>query len=188
MCATAAQVSGGYIKLEGRPDVPLSSHFPQVVHTSAKLFVKMATVVIVPGSFSPPTSYNVFAGKLAQEGIASAIVDLPSVGRREGKPPQTMSDDVSEISRVVSRLADEGKEVILMTHSYGGIPGTQSLETLSHKARSSEGKPGGIKKIVYLTSVILSVGVSNLDTFGGSAPDFLTVEVGVTSGDTVSTN
>lgn len=137
----------------------------------------MATVAIVPGSFSRPVSYQTLSDKLTQHGIQSVIIDLPSVGRRDGKPPGTMTDDVNEISRVVSALADEGKEVILMTHSYGGIPGTQSLEKLSHKARSSEGKPGGVKKVVYLTSVILQVGVSNFEMSGGALPDFVTVGV-----------
>lgn len=137
----------------------------------------MATIAIVPGSFSPAHCYTTLTDRLTQHGVQSVVIDLPSVGRRDGKPPGTMTDDVNEISRVVSALADDGKEVILMTHSYGGIPGTQSLENLSHKARSSEGKPGGIKQVVYLTSVLVQVGVSNFDLFGDNFPDSVTIKV-----------
>lgn len=67
--------------------------------------------------------------------------------------------------------------MILFAHSYGGIPTTQSLERLSQKARSAEGKSGGVKKVVYLTALILQVGSSNFELFGGNMPDFVSVSV-----------
>lgn len=67
--------------------------------------------------------------------------------------------------------------MVLVAHSYGGIPTTQSLETLSQKARSAQGKSGGVRKIVYLTAVVLQVGTSNFELFGGIMPDFVSVTV-----------
>ncbi|KAF4951700.1 hypothetical protein FSARC_12851 [Fusarium sarcochroum] len=134
------------------------------------------TVVIIPGSFAPAKLYHVFAQSLQQHGIDSRIVDTPSVGRQGILPPQTMSDDVDEIVRVVSKLTGQGKEVVLMTHSYGGIPGTQSLSKLSRKVREAQGKQGGVRKIIYLASVLLQTGVSNLDAFGSNLPDYLTIK------------
>ncbi|EWZ83528.1 hypothetical protein FOCG_16929 [Fusarium oxysporum f. sp. radicis-lycopersici 26381] len=131
------------------------------------------TVVIIPGSFAPSKHYRVFTESLERHGIDSRVIDTPSVGKRGNLRPATMSDDVDEITNVVSKLLDEGKEVVLMTHSYGGIPGTQSLSKLSRKAREAEGKQGGIDKIIYLASVVLQPGVSNLDAFGSALPDFL---------------
>ncbi|RBA18001.1 hypothetical protein FPRO05_11019 [Fusarium proliferatum] len=110
------------------------------------------TVVIVPGSFAPSKHYRVFTESLERHGIDSRVIDTPSVGKRGNLPPATMSDDADEITNVVSKLLGEGKEVILMTHSYGGIPGTQSLSKLSRKAREAGGKQGGVDKIIYLAS------------------------------------
>jgi pimeloyl-ACP methyl ester carboxylesterase len=135
------------------------------------------TVVIVPGSFAPAKHYRVFTESLGRHSIDSRVIDTPSVGKRGNIPPATMSDDVDEITNVVSKLLDGGKEVVLMTHSYGGIPGTQSLGKLSRKAREAGGKQGGIDKIIYLASVILQPGVCNLDTFGSALPDFLDLKV-----------
>jgi pimeloyl-ACP methyl ester carboxylesterase len=135
-------------------------------------------LVIVPGSFGPAKLYDDFLENLKRHDIKSVVViSTPSVGRKEGRPPATMSDDAEEISNVVSKLLDEGKDVVLMTHSYGGIPGTQSLKTISRKAREAEGKQGGVDKIIYLTSMVLQPGTSNLEAFGGALPDFLTMEV-----------
>jgi hypothetical protein len=88
-----------------------------------------------------------------------------------------MSDDADEVVRVVEPLLAAGKKVALLTHSYGGVPGTQSLERLSSKARAARGMTGGVETIVYLTSVVLPTGMSNFDTFGDKIPEFLTVEV-----------
>ncbi|KAM0250762.1 hypothetical protein ACHAP5_001979 [Fusarium lateritium] len=133
-------------------------------------------VVIVPGSFGPGKHYRTFTESLERDGITSRVIETPSVGRKDPLPPQTMSDDVAEINKVVAELLDEGKEVVLMTHSYGGIPGTQSLKDLSRKARKEQGKEGGIDKIIYLASVVLQPGTSNFDAFGAAMPDFVHVE------------
>lgn len=125
----------------------------------------MATVVIVPGSFFPASGYDNQVASLAAAGITAKVVSLPSVGpRAEGAA--TMTDDVNEIVRVVEPLLDAGTEVVLLTHSYGGIPGTQSMQHISKKSREAAGKAGGVETIIYLTSLILPVGSSNTDVMG----------------------
>lgn len=134
----------------------------------------MVTVVIIPGSFAPPSLYKPLAQSLARDGIQSNIVDLPSVGRREGKEPATMTEDAEEIVSVVERLLDEDKEVILLAHSYGGVPATQSLDKLSRKNRQARGKEGGVLKIIYLAGVALPVGGSLMSLL--TVPEFLIIE------------
>lgn len=139
----------------------------------------MATIVIVPGSFSPPSNYDTLSETFKRHGISSVVVTLQSAGRRgDGLGPATLSEDADEIVRVVEPLLAEGKKVVLFTHSYGGLPGTQSLERLSQKARAAKGQQGGIETVIYLTSVVLPVGVSNMEASAGAkVPDFLHVEV-----------
>lgn len=138
--------------------------------------VQMRFAVIVPASFTPAREYKDLSHGLKQYGINSVIVDLPSVGRR-GSKPGTMTDDTKEISRVVTYLSDQGAEVVLVMHSYSGIPGTQSIATLSHQARSAAGRTGGISKLVYMSAVILQIGMSNFDLLGSNVPQFITIDV-----------
>lgn len=122
----------------------------------------MATLVIVPGSFCPAKNYKNQIESLAKQGVQALAVDLPSIGRRpEGAA--TMTDDAEAIAQVVEPLLDQGKEVVLLTHSYGGIPGTQSLKAISKKSREAQGKTGGVDTVIYLTSIILQPGVNNYD-------------------------
>lgn len=130
------------------------------------------TLVLVPGSFAPAAIYTGFVDLLRQHGLETVVVSTPSVGLRDGRPPASMSDDVDAIQQMVNPLLEKGKDVVLLTHSYGGIPGTESLKALSARNRS-----GGVRKVIYLTSVILPVGISNLDLFGGNFPDFVTYSV-----------
>ncbi|KAF4334620.1 fc receptor [Fusarium beomiforme] len=99
---------------------------------------------------------------------------LPSVGRREGKPPATLTDDVNEIISVVEKLLDQDQDIILLAHSYSGVPATQCLETLSRKVPEVEGKKGGVSMIIYMAAVALPVGGSVLSLL--EAPDFLKIE------------
>ncbi|ROV86848.1 hypothetical protein VSDG_10176 [Cytospora chrysosperma] len=87
-----------------------------------------------------------------------------------------MQDDADKITSITSELLDEGQEIIIMAHSYGGIPATQSLENLSPAARHRLGKAGGVKKVVYLSAVVAPVGKSNWDLFGDNVPPFVHVQ------------
>ncbi|KAI6357365.1 hypothetical protein MCOR25_007668 [Pyricularia grisea] len=123
------------------------------------------TLVISPGSFAPAALYTEFVAVLKKHGIESVVVSSPSVGRHEGKPPASMMDDADEIVRVVGELLNAGKEVVLLAHSYGGIPAAQSMERLSIKQRTAAGKKDGVAKMIYLTAIALPVGASSMDSF-----------------------
>ena len=97
------------------------------------------TIVLVPASFTPADVYTSFLPVLQKHGFGAVTVSLPSVGLREdSRAPGTMLDDAAEIARVVADLYDkQGKEeVILLTHSYGGIPASESMKFVSAKNRA----------------------------------------------------
>jgi hypothetical protein len=71
-----------------------------------------------------------------------------------------MYDDAAFIAKEAERLADEGKDVILVGHSYGGVPVTQSAKGLGTKERQKQGKTGGIVNLAYITSLVPAVGTS----------------------------
>ena len=135
------------------------------------------TVVLVPASFTSPEVYSGFASAMQKHGIETIVVSLPSVGSREdARAPGTMSDDAAEIACVVVDLYDkQGKEdVVLLTHSYGGIPASESMKFVSTKNR--EGRKG-VDRIIYLASIVLPVGVSNDEMRKRPPPDYVTIDV-----------
>jgi hypothetical protein len=120
-------------------------------------------LLIVPGASGLPEFYDPFVEAVAARGYDIKALHIPSVGlvtgAREGPLP-TMYDDAEFIAKHVRELADLGNDVILITHSYGGTPATESVKGLSKKERQRQGLQGGIIGIAYMTSLVPNVGGS----------------------------
>ncbi|KAF4501495.1 hypothetical protein FAGAP_2288 [Fusarium agapanthi] len=103
-------------------------------------------IVIVPASFAPPSLYSRLIQSLTQYALETTVIDLPSVGFRDTLPAASMEEDAQHIRKVATTLADEGHEIILVMHSYGGICGTESTAGVSKTERQAAGKAGGSVK------------------------------------------
>ena len=69
-----------------------------------------------------------------------------------------MQEDASQIRAVTEALINQGKEVVVVCHSYGGTPTTEALEGVA------------VKRLIYLTAVVPRIGESQLkamNTSGG---------------------
>ncbi|EKV05872.1 alpha/beta-hydrolase [Penicillium digitatum] len=106
-----------------------------------------AHVVIVPASFAPSSLYSEFVRRLLEYGVSATTIDLPSVGNRDPLPAASMTEDAEHIKMVTTKLADNGHEIILLMHSYGGVCGTESTAGTSKAERQAMAKPGGVSFI-----------------------------------------
>src|SRR5204863_10187278 len=126
------------------------------------------SVVIAPGSFSSSALYKDLLDRLEAHGYEAIYVHLPSTRHRTDIPPPTMEDDAKHIQSVTTPLVEEGKDVVLVMHSYGGIPGTESARGLAKADRQASGKKGGISSLVYVTALLTRVGECLRDLNRGS--------------------
>lgn len=106
------------------------------------------SIVIVPGSFATPGLYQDCVLALRAKGFPALEVFLPTTQKRVGLEPATMQEDAAKIKSVAEALIAQGKEVVVVCHSYGGCPTTEGLV----------GVP--VKRIIYLTSIAPKVGES----------------------------
>jgi pimeloyl-ACP methyl ester carboxylesterase len=88
----------------------------------------------------------------------------------------THFDDAAAISAVLSSLADGGHDIVIIMHSYGGIPGTQAVAGLSKTSRLAEGKKGGVIALVYLCAFLLQKGESLVSFEGGLNPSYTVID------------
>ncbi|RWA14622.1 hypothetical protein EKO27_g489 [Xylaria grammica] len=118
--------------------------------------------LFVTGSFVPPPFYDDLVEKVRAQGHEIKVLHLPTVGSAPGKPgitpAPTMYDDAALVAKEAKALADAGREIILVAHSYGGFPATESIKGLSIEARKKEGKKGGIVRIAYKTALVAKPG------------------------------
>jgi hypothetical protein len=92
-----------------------------------------------------------------------------------------MQDDAAYFQRIIESLADQGRAVVIVTHSYGGVPGTESAKGLSKTDRQAAGKDGGVVGIVYLAAIVPEVGQSVLDRASRKRVDYVRCGVSFTT-------
>lgn len=120
------------------------------------------SIVIVPAASAVPLIYERVIDGVVANGYDSQVLHIPSVGLvgngiREGSPP-TMYDDAAFVAACVNDLADAGRDILLVMHSYGGTAGTQSAQRLSKSERQKQGKNGGIVDLAYMTCLVPELG------------------------------
>lgn len=127
--------------------------------------------VLVPGAFCPGQYYHKVTSLLKKRGYSVHEIDLPSVGKRDG-PPATMYDDAGHIRSVVSKFADEGKNVVLAANSYGGFVATEAVKGTTPAERNSAGKsaPEALVHLVYIGSLLPPVGINIQELVGDKQP------------------
>jgi hypothetical protein len=135
------------------------------------------TILLVPGACSPLPLYTPLIEHLQKYGYEVVFAQYPSIGRRDPLPPATMADDAAFVNNIGQKLASAGKSIMMVTHSYGGIVGTESTKGLSRKEREASGNPGGIDQILYVTSLVPRIGEACKDVLVPTGATFLREEV-----------
>lgn len=144
---------------------PLSSQSHSQISTMPGTTTK-PTILIVPGSFSAAAHYDTLIAALHALSYPAVVSDLPSASRLPPAPAASMADDAAHFHGIAESLADEGRDIVIVTHSYGGVPGTEAAKGLGKADREAEGKKGGVVRLVYLTSIVPAVGGSLISTLG----------------------
>ena len=120
--------------------------------------------VLVPGNFLPPTYYASTAKHLDSHGFQTRPVTLPSTGSTS--PLTSNEPDVRAVRHILEELTDSGKEIIVVAHSYGGIPTCEAVKGLGCEERGKLGKTGGVVRLVFIAAWLLREGESPPDIIG----------------------
>lgn len=133
------------------------------------------TFVFSLGAWIIPATFDATRSRLDALGFPSVCPAHPSIGAEP--PTKTLYDDVASFREVLVKLADEGQELVVVGHSYGGVVTSCAVEGLSKEARAKEGKTGGVIKVVYLAAFAIDKGQSLLGMLGGNYLPWMKVEV-----------
>ncbi|RAO65900.1 uncharacterized protein BHQ10_001912 [Talaromyces amestolkiae] len=127
------------------------------------------TIVIVPGSFTSAAAYETLASVLAKQYNYEVIVGtLQSTIRAPPEKAATLQEDAAYFRGVIEALLNQGKDVVVVGHSYGGIVATESVKKVTHSERQAQGKStGGVTKIIYVASIVAEIGETAIQAMGG---------------------
>lgn len=134
------------------------------------------TIVIAGGAWQPSSGYNLLVAKLCSQGYTTIAPSLPSIGGTT-TPLPGLAEDVQAIRTVLKNLVDEGKDVILLCHSYGGVVGSCAVEGLDTATRKKNVLPGGVSKVIYMSAFMLPKGKSLVEMLGGQPLPWMEIQV-----------
>lgn len=134
------------------------------------------TVVIVPGAWQLGNAYVPFVDLLKQTGFDAQYVAMPSTGGTQ-LPLTGLPGDILAVRAVVQELVDAGKEVVLLTHSAGGVSGSGAVKGLDVKTRKETGLSGGVIRIIYMAAFVVPKGSSLLVMLGGKPTPWMVKQV-----------
>lgn len=136
--------------------------------------------VLAPGAWHLPDCYQLVQDKLHTQGYETRAVAYPSVGAEP--PTKGAFDDAAAVRAEVQALVDQGRQVILVGHSYGGFVICEASKGLGYKQRKAEGKEGGIVLLVFLSAFVVPKGLSLIKMLGGNPLPWMDFQVSSTPG------
>jgi pimeloyl-ACP methyl ester carboxylesterase len=114
-------------------------------------------VLLVHGAWHSSSCWDKVGGILAARGRAVHVVDLPTV-HADDKAALGMYDDARAVRTAIEQV---GGPVVVVAHSYGGVPATQGAAG-----------PPNVVHIVYIAAFVLDEGESLLTGLGGVPPSW----------------
>ncbi|TDZ71783.1 hypothetical protein CTRI78_v001767 [Colletotrichum trifolii] len=126
---------------------------------------ELPTIVFTPGAWHGPQSFDLVRAGLTLKGYASEAVTLPSVGADPAIVG--LEEDAAALRSTLTTLADEGKQIVLVVHSYGGMVGSNAVSGLGWQQRAANNKAGGVIMMVYLSAFAAPNNTSLLDMLSG---------------------
>ncbi|KAI1347151.1 Alpha/beta hydrolase fold-1 [Xylaria sp. FL0043] len=128
------------------------------------------TVFFTPGAWHGPWIFDRVRSALSGRGFATDATSLATPGSTD--PSVGVSDDAAKVRSALTKLIDEGKEVVLVAHSYGGVVASNAVEGLGIEQRAAKGLKGGVIIILYLAAFVIPANERLATALGGHRPDW----------------
>ena len=147
----------------------MSTHLPQsfgqtdarALSTQTRSWVNRPTIILVHGSWQTPEVFTFVIPRLEKAGYSVFAPSLPSSGANP--PLENFDEDVKVIRSTVRSILDTGKDVVIVMHSYGAIPGCEALKGLKDEVDPpAHGRynTGKVLKLAFLAAMVVPVGGS----------------------------
>lgn len=137
------------------------------------------TIVIAPGAWHSPIHFALVILQLELAGYDVQSIRLPGVDSSTPKDVSVTTDALFIRDQEIMPLLNEGKDVVLVLHSYAGSPGAAAAKGLSKAERTAAGQQGGVIGLFFIAALLAPTGVSLKQAFGGQFPSWVVVNVGL---------
>ena len=121
----------------------------------------LPTIAIVPGAWQSPIHYTKLTTLLRSEGYPVISRPHPSVDSLF-PAHRTATGDAAAIHNniLLPLIEEEGEEIVLVMHGYGGLVGSAASVGWSRVERREKGLPGGIIGVIFIAAFVSRAGNS----------------------------
>ncbi|KAL7958840.1 hypothetical protein V8C34DRAFT_281850 [Trichoderma compactum] len=120
-------------------------------------------VFVIPGAYHPGSAMNLFIQSLEAAGFSAET----TTNRSAGNAGITVQDDVAHVQSLLIPQIDEGKNIVVVAHSYGGVVGSGAIVGLDKRGREARGMKGGVIGIICIAAVMTKPEKSTHEMKGG---------------------
>ncbi|KAK1974433.1 Alpha/beta hydrolase fold-1 [Colletotrichum cereale] len=123
---------------------------------------ELPTVLFTPGAWHKPWVFDRVRDDLAGRGYPTAAVALPSVGSADVNAG--LDQDTEAVRAELQGLIDAGRNVVVVAHSYGGVPVANAVKGLNYRDRVAQQKTGGVLMVIYMAAYAIPADESLSDS------------------------
>ncbi|KAH3010854.1 hypothetical protein KXV73_006664, partial [Aspergillus fumigatus] len=124
------------------------------------------TLIFIPGSWHRPTCYEPII-RLLEPTLRCVAVSLPSTAY---DPEATFKDDLEAAQDAISAETSNGRNVVVIAHSYGGIVGSSAIKGFAKPKDADNSRSGYVIGLILMASGYTLTGLSFMDPFFGRPP------------------
>ncbi|CAF9938580.1 MAG: hypothetical protein HETSPECPRED_001121 [Heterodermia speciosa] len=128
-------------------------------------------IALVPGAWHSPIHYSELITLLGASGYQVVSKRNPSCDSINPNAQSVFSDAASIRRELLLPPINDGRDVILAMHSYGGCPGATAAKGLSKAELAARGRPGGIIGLLFICAFVAKEGDSLLSVLPGKVFD-----------------
>jgi len=126
------------------------------------------TIVLVAGSWHRSETWDKVDSFLEKDGYKCLPLALKSASSNASA---TFLDDVTVVRDTIVAETTQGRDVVVVAHSFGGVVGPSAIKGLTRpKGESSDGKSGHVIGLVMIATGFMPTGVTFLAAGGGKPP------------------
>lgn len=130
--------------------------------------------VLVPGAWHGPETWSKVSFILKEQGFNSISISLPTT---DGDNTKAFGDDVKATQDAIQAETSQGRNVILVVHSYGGVVGQSAIKGFAPpKEIRASANTGHVIGLVVIASGFNQPGMAFLDGTGGKPPPTWSIE------------
>ena len=116
------------------------------------------TIVVIPGAFHATEHYADLVAKLDQAGYPVLMASLPTTNPKDPQGQSFIEDAAYIRDELLLPTLHSGIDVILVMHSYGGVPGSSAAVGLHNSCKDSPKERGKVLGLIYISAFLLKEG------------------------------